>query len=101
MVTSKEGSKKNKKAMIGLRFAMKIIIVICWSIWSERNSWIFNNLDLSVLNCRNTFRREFLLVILRANQHNVDAMITSRGCWGSPRCSSPAGITRVEIGVDL
>jgi hypothetical protein len=27
-----------------------------------------------VLNYRNTFRREFLLVILRANQHDVDDM---------------------------
>jgi hypothetical protein len=60
--------------MIGLTFAMEIIIVMRWSIWSERNSWIFNNLDHSVNNCKNTFKRELLLVILRANQKHVDAM---------------------------
>jgi hypothetical protein len=38
--------------MIGLTFAMEIIIVMRWSIWSERNSWIFNNLDHSVNNCK-------------------------------------------------
>jgi hypothetical protein len=29
-------------------FAMEIIIVMCWSIWKERNTWLFNNEDPSV-----------------------------------------------------
>jgi hypothetical protein len=53
---------------------MEIIIIMCWSICSERNSWIFNNLDPTVSNCKNTFKREFSLVILRAKERDVDDM---------------------------
>jgi hypothetical protein len=60
--------------MIGLPFAMDIIIIMCWSIWSERNAWIFNNSDPSIANCKNTFKREFLVVILRAKERHKENM---------------------------
>jgi hypothetical protein len=60
--------------MIGLPFAMDIIIIMFWSIWPARNSWIFNNLDPSIPNCKNTFKREFLLVILRVKERHKENM---------------------------
>jgi hypothetical protein len=30
------------KRTINKMFAMKIIIIMCWSIWKQRNAWIFN-----------------------------------------------------------
>jgi hypothetical protein len=42
---------------------MDIIIIMCWSIWVQRNSWIFNNDDPSATNCKITFKREFALVL--------------------------------------
>jgi hypothetical protein len=73
LVTSKRAIKRIK-TMIGLPFSMDIIIIMCWSIWSERNSWIFNNADPSIANCKNTFKREFLLVILRAKERHKENM---------------------------
>jgi hypothetical protein len=52
---------------------MDIIIIMCWSIWVERNSWIFNGEDPSVQICKATFKRELALVILRAkSRHKED-----------------------------
>jgi hypothetical protein len=47
-------------------FFMEIIITMCWSISMMRNDIIFRNLAHSVHRCRNVFRNEFALVILRA-----------------------------------
>jgi hypothetical protein len=30
---------------INLPFAMEIIMIMCWCIWTERNAWIFSNED--------------------------------------------------------
>jgi hypothetical protein len=54
------------KRKLRVPFAMDIIIIMCWSIWKERNAWIFNNEDPQIERCRNTFSREFALVIHRA-----------------------------------
>jgi hypothetical protein len=39
---------KHIKRQLNLPFAMEIIILMCWSIWSKRNAWIFNNEDAQV-----------------------------------------------------
>jgi hypothetical protein len=50
-------------------FAMKIIIIMCWSIWTERNMWIFNNEDPTVENCQATFKKEFALSYIEQRNH--------------------------------
>jgi hypothetical protein len=42
---------------------MDIIILMRWSIWTEHNSWLFNNEDPHVEKCKQTFKREFAMVI--------------------------------------
>jgi hypothetical protein len=53
------------KWAINKLFAMEIIIIMCWSIWKQRNAWIFNAEDPSVARCFWRFKSEFALVILR------------------------------------
>jgi hypothetical protein len=36
------------KRKLGVSFSMEIIVLMSWSIWTERNKWIFNNEDPSV-----------------------------------------------------
>jgi hypothetical protein len=31
---------------------MEIIILIYWSIWSERNRWIFDNMEPNMISCK-------------------------------------------------
>jgi hypothetical protein len=66
-------SKKIKKDL-ALPFFMEIIILLAWSIWQTRNSWIFNNLDPSVQCCRRIFKKEFSLVLLKAKPSLLLAM---------------------------
>jgi hypothetical protein len=53
---------------------MKIIIIMCWSIWTERNSWIFRNEAPSIQRCIYTFKSEFALVIHKAKKKLVLSM---------------------------
>jgi hypothetical protein len=55
-------------------FAMEIITIMCWSIWKERNAWLFNNKDPTVEHCKTIFKREFALVIHRAKESLVPDM---------------------------
>jgi hypothetical protein len=56
------------KTMLRVPFAMKIIITMTWSIWTERNSYP------TVTNCLNIFKRESPLVILRAKERHAGNM---------------------------
>jgi hypothetical protein len=47
---------------------MELIIIMYWSIWIERNSWLFRNEDPSVDSCRTTFKREMDLIIHRSTK---------------------------------
>jgi hypothetical protein len=33
------------KRSLGLPFAMEVSIIMCWSIWTKRNAWIFRDED--------------------------------------------------------
>jgi hypothetical protein len=55
-------------------FVMEVIITMCWSIWKERNAWIFNDEDPSVDRCIFRFKREVALVILRAKGQTQSSM---------------------------
>jgi hypothetical protein len=61
-----ERATRHIKRALRLPFAMEIIVIMCWSIWTERNSWLFNNEDPQIWKCQETFKREFALVIHRA-----------------------------------
>ena len=62
------------RSSLGVPFATKIIILMCWSIWTIRNGWIFNNRDPSVQECKAKFCMEFKLILLKAKRSNVLAM---------------------------
>jgi hypothetical protein len=62
------------KKDLALPFFMEIIILLAWSIWQTRNSWIFNNIDPSVQCCRRIFKKEFSLVLLKAKPSLLLAM---------------------------
>ena len=62
------------RSSLGVPFATEIIILMCWSIWTTRNSWIFNNRDPSVQECKAKFCMEFKLILLKAKRSNVLAM---------------------------
>jgi hypothetical protein len=56
------------KTILGVPFRMEIIVLMCWSIWKERNGWIFSNEDPSVSHCMIMFKNDFALVIHRAKE---------------------------------
>lgn len=45
---------------------MEIIIIMCWSIWSVRNAYIFENEVPTVQNCKAAFKATFALLLRRA-----------------------------------
>jgi hypothetical protein len=53
------------KRAIMLPFAMKIIILMFWSIWKERNAWIFDSQPPLMDKCLITFKKEIRRVHLR------------------------------------
>jgi hypothetical protein len=56
------------KRILEVPYGMEIIVLMCWSIWKERNGWIFSNEDPSVAHCLIMFKKEFVLVIHRAKE---------------------------------
>lgn len=55
-------------------FAMDIIILMTWSIWTTRNNWMFENIDPQVQECKRKFLCEFSLVMFRTRQDMVNSM---------------------------
>jgi hypothetical protein len=62
------------KQRLAVPFFMEIIILMSWSIWTTRNVWLFNGKDPTVEDCLSKFRREFLLLLHRAQQNTLMAM---------------------------
>jgi hypothetical protein len=69
-----EGATKHIKRNLRVPFSMKIIILMCWCIWIERNNWLFNGEDPLVSNCIIKFKREFDLVIHRSKESRKENM---------------------------
>jgi hypothetical protein len=65
---------RHLKRALKVPFAMEIIILMCWCIWSARNGWVFNAEDPGLDNCKQHFKREFALVILRAKPRRRQQM---------------------------
>uniref|UniRef100_A0A8R7QWB9 Uncharacterized protein n=1 Tax=Triticum urartu TaxID=4572 RepID=A0A8R7QWB9_TRIUA len=46
------------KQLLNLPFAMDIIILISWAIWTTRNDFIFKHIPPNLYNCRRRFKEE-------------------------------------------
>jgi hypothetical protein len=69
-----ERATKHIKRLLNVSFAMEIIILMCWCIWSERNAWIFNNEDPQIIGCKEHFKKQFDLVIHTSKSSRVPKM---------------------------
>jgi hypothetical protein len=65
---------RHLRIKLSVPFAMEIIITMCWSIWLERNAWIFNNVAPEVQKCQANFKKEFDLVIYRSKKKYKEDM---------------------------
>jgi hypothetical protein len=64
LVAEIRAGSKTFKRTLGVSFAIKIIMIMTWCTWKERNDWLFGNEDPSVEHCKLIFK-EFALVIRR------------------------------------
>jgi hypothetical protein len=62
------------KRHINQPFAMEIIMIMSWCIWKERNVWLFSNEDPNVQHCKDSFKSEFALTMLREKQQKASIM---------------------------
>jgi hypothetical protein len=62
------------KRQFRVPFALELITIMCWSIWTERNAWIFGNEAPTVTSCRETFKRELSMVVLRSRKRYTSAL---------------------------
>jgi hypothetical protein len=59
---------------LGVPFSKEKIIPMCWSIWTERNRWIFNNEDPSVQHYKFIFKSEFTMLWHMVKEDQIPAM---------------------------
>jgi len=52
---------KSIKRRLGVSFALEIIMLMAWCIWTTRNDWIFSNMHPTVQNCKTRSCSEFSL----------------------------------------
>jgi hypothetical protein len=65
-ISNPEEASTNLKHQLNVPFSMEIIILMTWSIWKNRNEWLFANKDPSVQHCTQEFCKELRLIIHRA-----------------------------------
>jgi len=63
------------KDQFQLPFFMEIIITFCWSIWMQRNDFIFREIQPTLHACYQAFKKDFALVILRAKSRHKTQML--------------------------
>ncbi|KAG2575186.1 hypothetical protein PVAP13_7KG418550 [Panicum virgatum] len=51
------GTIESIKAQISSPMFMSLIILLCWTIWTARNKLIFQRIQLSLEQCRATFKK--------------------------------------------
>jgi hypothetical protein len=57
------------RAQLNAPFFMEIVIIMCWSIWTVRNNWIFRGEEASTQQCKHIFISIFGLVRLCAKKY--------------------------------
>ena len=62
------------KQQLVVPFFMEVIILMSWSIWTQRNDQIFKGIQPSSDSCLQHFKKEFALVILRAKTRHKENM---------------------------
>ena len=62
------------KHQLVIPFFMEIIVLMSWSIWMQRNDFIFKGIQQTTVNCFQHFKKEFALVILRAKVRFKDSV---------------------------
>jgi hypothetical protein len=72
-----ERATRHIKRILRVSFAMKIIILMCWCIWSQRNAWLFQNEDPQVFKCKDHLKRS--LAWLSIGQKEVGQMKCNHG----------------------
>ena len=81
-------------------FFMEIIILICWSIWLTRNSFIFNDITPDLYRCRAKLKNKIKWLKFRAmrqSNHSFSHLVGSFIIFLLPgqiscTCSSPSKI---------
>jgi len=73
IVTRCEKNKLLKQQLV-VPFFMEIIVLMSWSIWMQRNDLIFKVIQPSSDSCLQHFKKEFVLVILRAKSRHKENM---------------------------
>jgi hypothetical protein len=56
------------KRALNKSFAMEVIILMCWSIWTQRNGWLFQNNDPSIQRCISSLKSELVMAIHRTKK---------------------------------
>nr|TKW11048.1 hypothetical protein SEVIR_6G208600v2 [Setaria viridis] len=65
---------KRIKRQLNVSFAMEIIILMTWCIWTTRTDRIFNDINPMIEDCRNKFITEFALLLHRAKHSLLPQM---------------------------
>jgi len=58
----------NAREKFGSQIFKEIVIIACWTIWTLRNSIIFDNGQCSIPTWRRKFKDEMDLVCIKANE---------------------------------
>jgi hypothetical protein len=56
------------KNQLNVKFFMEVIILLCWSIWTIRNDFIFRGIEVDCLRCLQLFRVFFGQLLWRAKK---------------------------------
>jgi hypothetical protein len=62
------------KRQLRVPFVMELITIMYWSIWTERNAWLFKNEAPTITSCKETFKKELSMVVLRSRKRYTSAL---------------------------
>ena len=63
------------KLIFTKEFFMEVFILLCWSIWTERNDLIFKGLQPSVMKCKVNLKKELTLLCFRVERRSEIAFV--------------------------
>lgn len=62
------------KQLLSLPFAMEVIILISWTIWTTRNDFIFRSIPPSLYACRRKFKVEMKWITYWAKRKDYSGL---------------------------